>query len=353
MVSINIGNGQGMTQAIASNLGLQKDDCKKVSLSTWQQVMSLVDQSNTQQTQGNKPSIFSGSHDANAIGNKSSDKTNFLVHTGQKVEIDESIWGKIKALLTGKPQVPKTSAQGIGNTPLAAPAIPALSTTATTATSTVQKTGDVQGSTAELVAQKNPVMVANTSAEGDLKTGEAVYKMLDKMNKLGDLDAEITVTSDEWRALANKKDKTPEETLKMKEELQENMKKTGNSLTMYIDKKFGNGSGKIDKAAFMKYQADGVPAADVKNPQFAIDAENAFNRLDLDKDGTIGKEEMSAFVFAMDFGKNGGANGIISQENYIDNGQQLSEPEPNMLDKKLAYTYGALYGKKPDEQSVE
>lgn len=48
MVSINIGAGQGVTQAIASKLGLSKDDLKKINLSTWQNVMTEVSSAQSQ-----------------------------------------------------------------------------------------------------------------------------------------------------------------------------------------------------------------------------------------------------------------------------------------------------------------
>lgn len=365
MVNINIGKGQGMTQAIASNLGLQKEDCKNVSLSTWQQVMTLVDQNNTQQTQGKKSSVFSGSHDASVIGDKSTHKTNFMVHTGQNIEIDEGIWGRIKNLLTGKSSQPSQVAQPATtnatssvsqNSNVKEATVASTQTVDGVVTTVVNKTTEVAPVVAtkplgyvELVNQKHPVMVQNTPPEGDLKTGEAVYKMIEEMNKLEDMNAEITVTSDEWRALANKKNKTPEEITRMKNEHSEGMKKVGNSLTMYIDKKFGDGSGKINQAAFMKYQADGAPAEVLNDPQFKLEQQNAFKRLDLNKDGAIDNEEMSAFMFALDYDENNKSNGIIKLNDYIANAESLGVSEPNILDKKLASTYGALYGKKPVE----
>ena len=49
MAEIKVNTGQGVTQAIASNLGMSGADVKKVKLSVWQEVMKLVDQNNTQQ----------------------------------------------------------------------------------------------------------------------------------------------------------------------------------------------------------------------------------------------------------------------------------------------------------------
>lgn len=70
MVQINVSSRQGITQAIASQLGLSKDDCKKISLSKWQQVMTLVDQNNTQNKANNEKSIFSGGNNVQNINKK-------------------------------------------------------------------------------------------------------------------------------------------------------------------------------------------------------------------------------------------------------------------------------------------
>lgn len=48
MADITVQRGQGVTQAIASNLGLSTNDCKNIKLSIWQQVMTLVDKNNSQ-----------------------------------------------------------------------------------------------------------------------------------------------------------------------------------------------------------------------------------------------------------------------------------------------------------------
>ena len=108
MVSINIGAGQGMTQAIATKLGLTKDDLKKINLSTWQSVMtevnnaqSQIDNHNASNSSNKQKSIFTGGKDVNVINQQSSWQSNFVVQQGS-VEIDDSSWNKIVQLLTGK-----------------------------------------------------------------------------------------------------------------------------------------------------------------------------------------------------------------------------------------------------------
>lgn len=113
MVSINIGAGQGVTQAIASKLGLSKDDLKKINLSTWQNVMtevsnaqSQIDKHNASNTGDKQKSIFTGGHDVKTINQQSNWKSNFVVQQGT-VEINDSSWNKIVQMLTGKSAEPK------------------------------------------------------------------------------------------------------------------------------------------------------------------------------------------------------------------------------------------------------
>lgn len=108
MVSINIGAGQGVTQAIASKLGLSKDDLKKINLSTWQNVMtevsnaqSQIDKHNASNTGDKQKSIFTGGRDVKTINQQSNWKSNFVVQQGT-VEINDSSWNKIVQMLTGK-----------------------------------------------------------------------------------------------------------------------------------------------------------------------------------------------------------------------------------------------------------
>lgn len=123
MVSINIGAGQGMTQAIATKLGLTKDDLKKINLSTWQSVMtevnnaqSQIDNHNASNSSNKQKSIFTGGKDVNVINQQSSWQSNFVVQQGS-VEIDDSSWNKIVQLLTGKKQDVKTNENSAKSNP--------------------------------------------------------------------------------------------------------------------------------------------------------------------------------------------------------------------------------------------
>ncbi len=108
MVDIQIGKKQGLTQAVATKLGLSKDDCKKIDVSVWQQVVQEIDdeqQSINQHNKANpndpKASIFTGGNDVSTIDQKENWKTNFKTKEGSFSLSDES-WNKISGLL-GRP----------------------------------------------------------------------------------------------------------------------------------------------------------------------------------------------------------------------------------------------------------
>lgn len=340
MVNIAVGNGQGITQAIASNLGLNGDDCKKVKLSTWTQVMSLVNQNNQQNISNNKESIFTGGNDVNKINDKASWKTDFKVAPNQQMQFDESIWSKIKELLTGKPQETKPAE--------------------TTAAAASQQTAEVQETTqqsAQSVQQAAPSQ--ETAAAELVKKGETLDKTFKSMSNpesptLINADVEVQITDDNWRALAGKKDKTDAEKQQLDTQYKTNIKNLGNAYTVYIDKTFGNGDGVISEEEYTAFEQADMPEELKGDAEAAQLPKNAFKHLDLDKSGTIDNEEIAAYLHALDFGtedgKSNGLNGKISAYDFMANSIALGKPEKGqMLDKKMAYTYNALFGKKPVE----
>lgn len=345
MTNITVQNGQGITQAIASNLGLSGTDLQKVKLSVWQEVMTLVKENNAKSVSENKSPAAGGTSDISKLNDKSSYHSNFLVHTGQKIEIDDSIWGKIKQLLTGKAPEVKTE------TPAAASS---ASQTANAGTpQTVKKNSSVSADDAftSAATASNANIVADTPLEGSVETGKAANELFNKMGMLEDV--KISVISDEIEALMSKKNRTPEETEKMIAALHDGMKTLGNSMTKYIDSEYGDGSGKISKEAFMKWQASGrdvtgARAEDVA--QFEKDDAVMFQRMDLNKDGKIDNEEMSSFYMAMDFDEKNRSNGALDTVTVAAYGNFTSDPNQNQLDAKLKYAYGALYNKKPAEE---
>lgn len=345
MVNIAVGNGQGITQAIASNLGLNSEDCKKVKLSTWTQVMGLVNQNNQQNISNNKDSIFTGGNDVNKINDKASWKTDFKVAPNQQMQFDESIWSKIKELLTGKPAETKPAETKSVET---APAPSAQQTAA--AKETAQPV-------VQTVQQAAP---AQETAEAELvKKGEALDKTFKSMSNpdsptLINADVEVQITDDNWRALAGKKDKTEAEKQQLDTQYKTNIKNLGNAYTTYIDKTFGNGDGVLSEDEYTAFEEADMPEGLKGDAEAAQLPKNAFKHLDLNKDGKVDNEEITSYLHAIDFGteegKSNGLNGKISAYDFMVNSLALGKPEKGqMIDKKMAYTYNALFGKKPVE----
>ena len=98
MVQINIGAGQGITQAIRDKIGA--GNIKNSDLGAWQKVVAEVNNA-----QAKDKSIFkSGENnttDTTKLDDSSTYHSNFVVDEGN-IEIDDGVWNRIKALLTGK-----------------------------------------------------------------------------------------------------------------------------------------------------------------------------------------------------------------------------------------------------------
>lgn len=98
MVQINIGTGQGITQAIRDKIGAT--NIKNSDLGTWQKVVAEVNNA-----QARDKSIFkSGENnttDTTKLDDSSTYHSNFVVDEGN-IEIDDGVWSRIKALLIGK-----------------------------------------------------------------------------------------------------------------------------------------------------------------------------------------------------------------------------------------------------------
>lgn len=282
-MDITIGQGQGITQAIASNLGLSKEDCKNIKLESWQSVMKEVDNANTALLKNNQTSIFTGNNDINSLGDKSSYKTNFKVNENDVIKLDDSIMAKIKTLL------------GI-----------------------------------------------QTAKE----KGEEINKTFKEMGN-GNKEISLQITDDNWRKLASKQNKTEEEKQTLDTQYKNGVKLLGQAYTEYIDGEYGDNNGTIDKQEYEAFEKADVPEESMKKAKEYI--ENSFKKLDLNKDGKLDSEEISAYMHAMDFGtedgKSNGLNGEISAFDYNANSIALSKSESPKLDEKLAYAYKALFNK--------
>ena len=81
-----IKQGQGLSQAIAEEIGLSEEQCKKLDKSIWTQIMDGIDKQKDE-----KPDLYSGGNDINGKFNK-----NFIVKTGQVIQVClTGIWKNI------------------------------------------------------------------------------------------------------------------------------------------------------------------------------------------------------------------------------------------------------------------
>lgn len=189
-----------------------------------------------------------------------------------------------------------------------------------------------------------PVLAQNTTLEGDAKTGAEISQILDKMSS--DSNVKLPVTSNEWRELAGKKNKTPEDIKKLDAEYNTNIKKLGNSLTKHISETYANG-GDIDMKAFSRFQDAGMNLEGVSDEDKAtIKKQNEilFNKIDQDHDGKIDDKEISAYMHVLDFNEKGQMNGIIDAKDVYRTAFLAQNPEEGMMDKMLKYSYNKLYG---------
>ena len=368
-MEISISKGQGITQAIAANLGLNKDDCRSIKLSTWQSVMTLVDEANTKRLQNNQSSIFTGGNDVSTIGDRSTWHSNFHVNTGDVMQIEDSIFNKIKALLmpvsadeqketvqdseTSAPEDADTQEQTESQQPAAVQSEEQSEGVEETVVPAPQ------AKDSESVEAKEVNQTAELQAESeDYKLGEkldTMFKAMGEFDENGKVkDISVDITDNGWRQLAGKKDKTDADKKQLDTDYKESVKRLGLAYHTFIDKKYGDNNGLISKDEYTAYENAGVPE-ELKSDEEAMAqvkeiTETGFNRLDLNKDGQIDYEELSAYIHAMDFGtedgKSNGLNGKISAYDFMVNSLALSKKEKSKLDEKLAYAYNALFGKK-------
>ncbi len=113
-MQIKIGQGQGITQAIKTQIQADGGRITNNNLSIWQQVMTEVKTVNDARDEGKKP-FYTGGDDVSKIGDSSTWHTDFKTNTGQVIELASNVWNKIVQLLTGKtpvaeeqPPVPET-----------------------------------------------------------------------------------------------------------------------------------------------------------------------------------------------------------------------------------------------------
>ncbi len=107
----------------------------------------------------------------------------------------------------------------------------------------------------------------------DIESG--LIKTKEQLNAryVEDSSMSFDVLPDEWRILANKKDKSSEEFNRMEKMYREGFLQLGNSYVQYIDKKYGNGDGKLSVDEYVNMEFQTLPE-DLRQFADRSDAEN-------------------------------------------------------------------------------
>lgn len=89
-----IQSGQGLSQAIAGELGLSKAQCKQMGVSVWAEVMAKAQEQNNENKANNLNAVYSGGDDINGKIN-----SNFVIHENQEISFSQKIWNEIIAIV--------------------------------------------------------------------------------------------------------------------------------------------------------------------------------------------------------------------------------------------------------------
>ena len=162
------------------------------------------------------------------------------------------------------------------------------------------------------------------------------------------------VLPDEYRQLANKKNKTPEEIQKMKDMYKNGFLNFGASYIKHIDNEYGNSDDKLTADEFVKSQLDTSMEDELSLSEQQAMARNIFSHIDINKDGVADKKEVAAMMsmFDMSIGHNGDkAGGIDGKIKAVDyNGKALNLLKPSSeeggaaVDSQMEIMYNFLFG---------
>ena len=162
------------------------------------------------------------------------------------------------------------------------------------------------------------------------------------------------VLPDEYRQLALKQGKTSAEIERMKTIYKNGFLDFGESYLKYLDKKFGNGDGKLTRDEFIKSQLDESLEDHISIDEQKIMANNVFDHVNIIKDDNIDKKEMAAMMsmFDMSIGlngdKGGGLDGKIKAVDYNGNianlVKPLSDQNGKAIDDKIKMMFNFLFG---------
>ncbi|MGN0031193.1 MAG: hypothetical protein ACI37Q_04485 [Candidatus Gastranaerophilaceae bacterium] len=155
-------------------------------------------------------------------------------------------------------------------------------------------------------------------------------------------DDSVDLVNQQWRDMANSGD--PNTGAKY----QELVKDFASKYIKEIDKKFGNGDGKLTFEEYANFEYANISVFDYahnnKEAQQAL--KNAFRRLDYNKDKVIDEKELTVLIAAMDYDIEANVNGRITINDYMRTSIQLASNKEVFLDKLLPYIYNSYFNQK-------
>lgn len=123
----------------------------------------------------------------------------------------------------------------------------------------------------------------------------------------------------------------------------------GKSYVEHLDKKYGNGDGKLTTAEYMNSELQALPLKERIQPDVQQAARNMVNNINIDGDKYISIKEMTAVLSMFDKDcKNGNLNGRINGYDYASCSMCLVEDKNNeygqAIRNKLTDSYNQLFG---------
>lgn len=186
--------------------------------------------------------------------------------------------------------------------------------------------------------QQQQTPIVNDAPHADLDTnqdgtkGAELSAALDNLNNSTNKEHTIVTFADT---------KNPTET-----EYKEQVSELGKSYVANIDKTSGNGDNFVTAEEFTAFEMKSLSADanETQKTQVRQMAQNAFNRLDLNKDGKLDWKEAAAYIRTMDRDNNGSLDGKITSESSQNSSALLSSPNQNNFEKLMLSDYKTLFG---------
>lgn len=169
------------------------------------------------------------------------------------------------------------------------------------------------------------------------------------------------VVSKNWRALADKPNKTPEELKKLDDTFKAEIRTLAESYLLFMARETRNLTGKLEYPQYEAYQLKYRFGhyASMNKPEYISAVKKqlriAFAKIaghgEASNDNLIDKEDMAAFILALAIRsrrdeqgnfKGFDINGIIKPEEYAVNENNLFKPEDNLFSVKLRVAYRML-----------